>query len=575
MEVLKSNENAFLKRYGVSLSEIFDNSKDAVSSYTESPELSAQIRSMEIKLPEESKVLVIAGFQDGTFVQRLRKVSGYREMLIAEESKASFLYSVCKYDLSEIFSDSRILIWIEGISTESLEKAVEKVMQYHTIKHVFFIMHPEYDKHHREFADELWKIARNKLDYVETIVNSRVLFENGPCKNELQCISQLYNNSTVDQLFDAIPTREFPIIIVSAGPSLGKNVSELVNAYDRALIVVVAHAAEALERAGVRADFVAITDPENGTGYMDFDLNNKCRLIISGYGPADIQKKYNGRCVYLGFNKQLWPIKRIDSKLNPRLDAGSVATDMMSLFFEAGFRTFILIGQDLAYDENGFSHVGGEKEIRVYENDIFYVEGINGKTLKSRNDWVMFLEFFEKMIKEHDDITVIDATEGGALIHGSLVMTLREALDKFCDREYPIGSWIENLEKGDKEEQKEIEKILEAQLNKCIIVNDKLNRIGDCAEYVLSFFEGKEKDRALFSARCSEYDALYRDILLDDDAELVRYYCHDDIQLYLINALDMEGDNAVVERTRFEYDLFKTMYEKSVKLIEYIRGLNV
>ena len=41
-----------------------------------------------------------------------------------------------------------------------------------------------------------------------------------------------------------------------------------------------------------------------------------------------------------------------------------------------------------------------------------------------------YLEWFEEQIKTYEDtIKVIDATEGGALIHGSEVLTLKEALD--------------------------------------------------------------------------------------------------------------------------------------------------
>ena len=574
MEILKKNEEAFEKRYGKSLSAIlFEQMPDSVLLYSSLSDLNDRISKMNIQIPQESKLLLISGFQDGLFIQRIRGVSGYREIFIAEEDKNAFLISCCKYDLSDIISDNRIRIWIEDISNEPMEAAIESMMQYHTMKSVFFVVYPEYEIDHKAFTDELWRISKKKLEYIETVAASRVEYSDDPCKNELYCISQLYENSTVDQLFETIPTRDIPVIMVSAGPSLSKNVSELGNAWNKALIVVMAHAAHVLENAKVKANFAAMTDPGLGFGFMDFDLRNNYRIIISGYGSADLQKKYNGRCVYFGMNSHTWPIKRLESKLRPNLNAGSVATDMLSLFYEAGFKTFILVGQDLAYDEQGFSHVGGERDVRVYDNETYEVESIDGKMIESRDDWVLFLDYFEQMIREHDDITLVDATEGGALIHGSLVMSLREAICKYCKISFPMQKWFDGIEKGADTEKKQILGIFDSQLIKCVEGRSKLKRIKECAQYILNHAYEGEGNKEKYIEMCKEYDSLYKDILFSEDTEMIRYYCHDDLQLYINDALKMEGEGNVDKRTRFEMSLFEKMYEKSIGLIEYMEEL--
>jgi hypothetical protein len=61
------------------------------------------------------------------------------------------------------------------------------------------------------------------------------------------------------------------------------------------------------------------------------------------------------------------------------------------------------------------------------------VEGIDGKPVKSRHDWYIYLKWFESSILETKGMgRVIDATEGGAKIHGTEIMTLREAIDQYC-----------------------------------------------------------------------------------------------------------------------------------------------
>lgn len=42
-------------------------------------------------------------------------------------------------------------------------------------------------------------------------------------------------------------------------------------------------------------------------------------------------------------------------------------------------------------------------------------------------------------------ITTVDATEGGALIHGSKVMTLKKAVQKYCKREFNVKWHINHV----------------------------------------------------------------------------------------------------------------------------------
>lgn len=92
-----------------------------------------------------------------------------------------------------------------------------------------------------------------------------------------------------------------------------------------------------------------------------------------------------------------------------------------------GASPVIFIGQDLAYSK-GQTHVKGATHGVPVDTDNSYLEvsGLFGP-LKTSNSLKVFLDHFQDLIK-NSDTEVIDATEGGAVIKGTKLMTLREIL---------------------------------------------------------------------------------------------------------------------------------------------------
>lgn len=105
-----------------------------------------------------------------------------------------------------------------------------------------------------------------------------------------------------------------------------------------------------------------------------------------------------------------------------------------------GAKTIILVGQDLALTGNKV-HVDGAFKDEICEIDLnstrfSEIEAVGGGTVITRNDFKFYLDWFEKTIKTWSHILTIDATEGGALIHGAKNMTLKRAIKKYCTKKY-------------------------------------------------------------------------------------------------------------------------------------------
>lgn len=139
---------------------------------------------------------------------------------------------------------------------------------------------------------------------------------------------------------------------------------------------------------------------------------------------------------------------------------GSVATTAYSLGVYMGSKTVILMGQDLAMTGN-HTHADGTFQDKMDEIDIsngqyFEVESIDGGKVLTRDDFDRYRKWFEDIAEKWNLITMVDATEGGALIHGSKVMTLKKAIKKYCVRNFNVKWHIDHTKKIFSDENQKI-----------------------------------------------------------------------------------------------------------------------
>ncbi|EAL0272080.1 motility associated factor glycosyltransferase family protein, partial [Campylobacter lari] len=115
----------------------------------------------------------------------------------------------------------------------------------------------------------------------------------------------------------------------------------------------------------------------------------------------------------------------------------SVANMAYELAVKLGHKNIILIGQDLAYDENGNSHpkdyVHGEDIENDRKQGLFITAyGGNGK-VETNYWWKIFKDIFEKDIvlsKNTLNINTYNATEGGARIEGSIEIPFKDVCEE-------------------------------------------------------------------------------------------------------------------------------------------------
>ncbi|MDD4836299.1 MAG: DUF115 domain-containing protein [Dethiosulfovibrio sp.] len=263
-----------------------------------------------------------------------------------------------------------------------------------------------------------------------------------------------------------------PCICVASGPSLDKNVHLLKDLQDRFVIIAADTAARKLLSLGIIPHFVtSIERPQemyirNIAPLIEAYPEECSKIVLVAAFACTPQTvaRWPGPVQVIGkveLELDQWLIGALGGgELFPC--GASVAHMAVSVALNLGASSIALIGQDLAYGDDGKSHASNtasEKDQAVeaqrYEN-LLEVPGIYGKPVKTHVTWLKFIKIFEAFTKRCETIGVKihDCTQGGALIPGSVV----EDLDVFVERqaegistfaEYPFELAIKGIESKD------------------------------------------------------------------------------------------------------------------------------
>jgi hypothetical protein len=255
----------------------------------------------------------------------------------------------------------------------------------------------------------------------------------------------------VDGLFGALDGA--PAIVVSAGPSLSKNVRQLVHAKGRAVIVAVDTALRVLLDQGIRPDLVVSIDfSSSNMRYFDGVDTAPLRLVVDAEVYPPILESFKGQRFFATIaNKAASRWMGGVTGSGQGLDKGlSVAHTAFLLALAMGCRPIALVGQDLAYT-GGQSHAKGAAMARVEHRgpgvgNVIEVTDVFGRPVKSHASMVVFLRHFEELLHTRAGELpdgCIDATEGGARIAGTQLMTLKDFIVRRCTAPVDVDATLD------------------------------------------------------------------------------------------------------------------------------------
>ncbi len=343
----------------------------------------------------------------------------------------------------------------------------------------------------------------------EAVMNVLALYGNDPhdsligIQMTLRNLATIVDNPGINELKDKFKGK--PGIVVSTGPSLNKNVELLKGLDNKAVIVAPDATVKVLLKRGIKAAHM-VTSLERVLATSK---------LFEGLTEEDVKDSYLSACpvvmpetyanfpgekiiVYRNFATFKW----IDISKGI-LDIGPSAGNMAFKVLEwLGCDPIILIGQDLAFTDDEKTHAEGahygEKSAGYLAAGTIPVPGNYQDTVKTSPVFSQFLRHYERDVSSYKG-EVINATEGGAKIEGTKLMTFQEAIEKYVKDDIDTLDVIkQNLKiPTSKVKKREVKELLK-KLHDAISFSDKLvEKLNIGVEHCLAFEEIVKTDPEL------------------------------------------------------------------------------
>lgn len=500
----------------------------------------------------------------------LELTNRYPENLIVvyEPNESVLLQQMQTEEMSTLINKKNVC-WAVGKNRKKiLIHILDECLDYRNGMDVRGAAIPNYAKMYAEeyqFCLEEIRIAR---DYMIVSRNTRIIDEEVRGRCYLYNMIDLSQEASIHELIEAFReanSSDIPAVLVAAGPSLDKNIEDLLPYQDKVFIVCLDSAIRTVLRVGVVPDLLVCVDPLKNPELFNNAYGKNIPLVTHTYCNYKVTQMSTGRKFYTGdlesFDVML--LKKYNTKLGALTAGGTVAHVAFSIIRELGFRDVILIGQDLAYPDKKThtADADAEKDIDENEEKYFYVEGIDGKPVLTEYNMDLYRRWYEEQIVKNTEINIIDATEGGALIHGTRVMTLKEALEEKCNQDKP--DYREIISRADyllpKEKQNEMKReILDIvtsipntikKLEKEKSVYDELDALNRNGKYNTSAYKRCIKNISEFNKE------------MDDDLSISLMY-------FFANKGNYQVSEQLQKKCKSQYDEIHLMVEVGRQLID-------
>ncbi|EAJ4680330.1 motility associated factor glycosyltransferase family protein, partial [Campylobacter coli] len=424
----------------------------------------------------------IYGIGNALLIKNLAK--HYKHLFVFESEIELFILALSTIDLSEELCSGKIYlvdIEEERVDIQLLILFDMKDMFEYLSLYEMFVNNSFY----KQFQQDDWHKANTLCEKnIEVIVRNL----NSSLHIAFECYSHLLQN--IPSMLESIPFQRIlserknkfeNAIVVSAGPSLTKQLPLLKAYQDKAVIFCADGALSMLEKEGIVPDYVTNLD------FTDLAMNffqnkeNKTSLnILSCATHPNLVHFLDNKSVVLR-DDPLY--QRFNLNDFGYIDTGThVSHFSYTLALALGFKNIIMIGQDLAFDEEGNSHSKGfdfgEKFSGEENIDKLKVTAYAGKgevlTHITWNDYRIKLEYL--FACNDQKAKFYNATEGGARINFTEELSFKECCEKLLTKEKPKFELPKSLTKNrsDKLLVKFKEKIQKDQENAKRFLNDAL-----------------------------------------------------------------------------------------------------
>ncbi|WP_338842175.1 motility associated factor glycosyltransferase family protein [Campylobacter jejuni] len=394
-------------------------------------------------------VLYFYGFGNGILFKALLQNKNHQHIVVFEKDIEIIWIMFHILDFSSELQSARLMV----LNTNKLEiqdyNELCSSKPFFQFSRIYFLelMSHYYERFHEDVLELNKKLAEN-------FKNSIVSHGNDPL-DALQGIEQfVYNlpqmitHPSYKELLSKRKGVSDTAIIVSTGPSLTKQLPLLKKYASKATIFCADSSYPILAKHGIKPDYVCMLERTEITaeffnhdfGEFDKDIVFICAGVVH---PKAIEYLKGGNRKYLIMPRYLYfPIYiKLNKYFYFLYNTPSVAHMSYFLSVLLNHKNIILIGQDLAYAENGNSHPddyqnSANYESQMYEHILTEAYGGNGK-VETHSIWLLFKNWFENEMIPNTrkmGITTYNCTEGGARIEGTIEKPFLWACENLLDK---------------------------------------------------------------------------------------------------------------------------------------------
>lgn len=286
----------------------------------------------------------------------------------------------------------------------------------------------------------------------------------------------------IPKLVNEVPVSEFKdffkgktAVVVSAGPTLDRNIETLKKYRDNYVLITVGTAMKALSANGITPDFLCIIEANDCSKQIaGLDLS-EVNFITEPYAHPNL-RKFKYKNVYTHTSQNL-PVNELwrdlsDTDISEYYSKGTVSYTALNVARILGCSKIVLVGQDLAYIEGQcYSKDSAYKDLVCKYNEeskkweitakdfesfclslgnyddpeirkqkaidrihalnsaLYHVKGINGDMIPTESVYAAFIQPLSEYTQGYPDREYINTSLVGAQIDGFKNMPLDEALE--------------------------------------------------------------------------------------------------------------------------------------------------
>lgn len=386
------------------------------------------------------------GYELAYYIQKMAANQNTHYMLVIEKDLEIFKAAMQAIDLRESIKHDHIKFLV-GFTAEALYVQLRNYLSEKSRFKYLRAMKPVYHQaslllHKDYYLSALKNLRESGTDHILNFGNCPEDSLIG-IENMLENIDEIIYNPGINLLFDKFKGK--PAVVIATGPSLNKNKHLLKGLADKALLVAADASLKIMLEMGVKPHLVTSLErvPATAKLFSGIEVDQVSDVYFAGCPVVrnEVYQAYPGPRIIVYRNLDHFRWLGIDRGiLDIKLSAGNMAFKVAEAL---GCDPIILIGQDLAYGQEGITHAKGaalgEIQGKKKKRKTLHIKGNDGKPILTTETWYSFMKAYELDVAGYRG-KCINSTEGGAYIEGTEVMPFQESIECYIRKPfYPLN----------------------------------------------------------------------------------------------------------------------------------------